>query len=107
MRLVLALSKPSFTRMRAVASTRLSTVARDRSWVAIFRGLVSGSRDFTFTDGASGRMSREEMPMHVLTHGAGHRGQVSAVMLLQAVAPVRDGFTTCLHEAEAAARRRS
>src|SRR5215469_12964002 len=44
MRLVLALSKPSLTRMRAVASTRASTVARDLSWAARLRGLVSGRR---------------------------------------------------------------
>lgn len=53
--------------------------------------------DFTFTDGASGRMSREEMLMHVITHGVGHRGQVSAVMLLNSIAPANDGFTTWLH----------
>jgi len=63
--------------------------------------------DFTFTDGATGRMSREEMLMHVITHGVGHRGQVSAVMLLNSVAPVRDGFTTYLHTAEASTRRRA
>ena len=53
--------------------------------------------DFTFTDGAPGCMSREEMLLHVITHGVGHRGQVSAVMLLNSVTPVRDGFTTYLH----------
>ena len=63
--------------------------------------------DFTFTDGAPGRMSREEMLMHVITHGVGHRGQVSAVMLLNSLPVARDGFTTYLHEAEAAARRRA
>ncbi|HEY2782037.1 MAG TPA: DinB family protein [Steroidobacteraceae bacterium] len=62
--------------------------------------------DFTFTDGALGRMSREEMLMHVITHGIGHRGQVSAVMLLNSVAPAKDGFTTYLHEAEASTRGR-
>ena len=62
--------------------------------------------DFTFTDGTPGRMSREEMLMHVITHGVGHRGQVSAVMLLNSVAPANDGFTTYLHSAEAATRRR-
>ena len=62
--------------------------------------------DFAFTDGALGRMSREEMLMHVVTHGAGHRGQVSAVMLLHSVPPAKDGFTAYLHEAEAPARRR-
>ena len=63
--------------------------------------------DFTFTDGAPGRMTRNEMLMHVVTHGAGHRGQVSAVMLLNSVAPAKDGFTTFLHEVQAAARRRA
>lgn len=62
--------------------------------------------DFTFTDGALGRMSREEMLLHVITHGVGHRGQVSAVMLLNGLAPAKDGFTTYLHEAEASTRRR-
>ena len=63
--------------------------------------------EFTFTDGARGRMSREEMLMHVITHGVGHRGQVSAVLLLNAAAPPQDGFTTYLHIAEAATRRRA
>jgi uncharacterized damage-inducible protein DinB len=62
--------------------------------------------DFVFTDGAPGRMSREEMLMHVINHGTGHRGQVSALMLLNAVSPARDGFTTWLHEAEASTRGR-
>ena len=63
--------------------------------------------DFTFTDGAVGRMSREEMLMHVVTHGTGHRGQISAVMLLNSVPPAKDGFTTYLHEAQALTRRRA
>jgi len=63
--------------------------------------------DFVFTDGAPGRMSREEMLIHVITHGVGHRGQISAVMLLNSVAPSKDGFTAFLHEAEAATRGRA
>jgi uncharacterized damage-inducible protein DinB len=47
------------------------------------------------------------MLLHVITHGVGHRGQVSAVMLLNSVPPVKDGFTTYLHEAEASTRRRA
>jgi len=43
----------------------------------------------------------------VIVHGAGHRGQVSALMLLNSVAPAKDGFTTYLHLAEAATRGRS
>lgn len=63
--------------------------------------------EFTFTDGAPGVMSREEMLMHVITHGIGHRGQVSAVMLLNSVPAAKDGFTTYLHEAEAPMRGRT
>jgi uncharacterized damage-inducible protein DinB len=63
--------------------------------------------DFAFTDGAPGRMSREEMLMHVITHGVGHRGQVSALMLLNSLTPANDGFTTYLHKAEALTRRRT
>ena len=83
----------------------------DREYVAYVSGLDGGQLtdriDFAFTDGASGRMSREEMLMHVITHGVGHRGQVSAVMLLNSVTPAKDGFTTYLHNAEAQARRRT
>ena len=63
--------------------------------------------DFNFTDGAPASMSREEILMHLITHGVGHRGQVSAVMLLNSITPVRDGFTTFLHEVEPAERRRA
>jgi uncharacterized damage-inducible protein DinB len=82
----------------------------DREYVdyvsALDRGQLADRIDFAFTDGAPGRMSREEMLMHVITHGVGHRGQVSAVMLLNSVTPPKDGFTTYLHNADASARRR-
>jgi uncharacterized damage-inducible protein DinB len=82
----------------------------DREYIdyvsALDRDQLAERIDFVFTDGAHGRMSREEMLMHVVTHGIGHRGQVSAVMLLNSVSPARDGFTTYLHEAEASTRGR-
>ena len=82
----------------------------DQEYIDYVSTLDPGQRaeriDFAFTDGAPGRMSREEMLMHVVTHGTGHRGQVSAVMLLHSVAPAKDGFTTYLHEAEASMRGR-
>ena len=82
----------------------------DREYIDYVAALDSGQLaeqiDFTFTDGASGRMSREELLMHVITHGIGHRGQISAVMLLNSAQPAKDGFTTYLHEAEASTRRR-
>ena len=73
---------------------------------ALDRDHLAESIDFAFTDGAPGRMSREEMLMHVINHGTGHRGQVSALMLLNSLPPAKDGFTTYLHEAEASTRRR-
>jgi len=74
---------------------------------ALDRDQLEERIDFLFTDGKPGRMSREEMLMHVITHGIGHRGQVSAVMLLNAVPASKDGLTTYLHEAEASTRRRA
>ncbi|WP_158933129.1 DinB family protein [Acidisphaera sp. S103] len=74
---------------------------------ALERDQLAERIDFAFTDGAPGCMSREEMLMHVITHGIGHRGQVSAVMLLNSVPPAKDGFTTYLHESEASTRGRT
>jgi uncharacterized damage-inducible protein DinB len=71
------------------------------------RDLLAERIDFTFTDGAPGRMSREEMLLHVITHGIGHRGQISALMLINSLPQAKDGFTTWLHEAEAVERRRA
>jgi len=85
--------------------------ASDQEYIDYVAGLdrecLAEPIDFAFTDGAPGRMSREEMLMHVITHGVGHRGQVSAVMLLNSVPAVADGLTTYLHKAEAVARRRA
>jgi len=62
--------------------------------------------DFTFTDGLPGRMSREEMLMHVTVHGEYHRGQISLIMMENSITPPGDGFTSYLHKTEATARRR-
>jgi uncharacterized damage-inducible protein DinB len=94
----------------ALAALSRDIRASDREYVdyvdALDRAQLDERIDFAFTDGAPGRMSREEMLMHVVTHGVGHRGQVSAVMLLESLQPAADGFTTWLHRAEAAERRR-
>ncbi|HTR63272.1 MAG TPA: DinB family protein [Candidatus Binataceae bacterium] len=68
---------------------------------------LAESIDFTFTDGAPGRMSREEMLMHVTIHGAGHRGQIGLLMMQNSIMPPADRFTTYLHAAEASTRRRA
>jgi uncharacterized damage-inducible protein DinB/putative sterol carrier protein len=63
--------------------------------------------DFTFTDGLPGRMSREEMLMHLTVHGEYHRGQISLMMMENSATPPADGFTTFLHKTEASSRRRA
>jgi uncharacterized damage-inducible protein DinB len=63
--------------------------------------------DFTFTDGLPGRMSREEMLMHVTVHGEYHRGQVGLIMMQNSITPPADAFTGYLHKAEALTRRRA
>lgn len=56
--------------------------------------------DFTFTDGDHGRMSREEILFHVLTHGGYHRGNIGQVLKSISVAPPRDLYTKFLHQSE-------
>lgn len=60
--------------------------------------------DFTFTDGDAGRMSREEILLHVLTHGGYHRGNVGQVLKSISIAPPRDLYTKFLHQSEPARR---
>jgi uncharacterized damage-inducible protein DinB len=55
---------------------------------------------FTFTDGDQGRMSREEILLHVVTHGGYHRGNVGQVLKSISVAPPRDLYTKFLHQSE-------
>jgi uncharacterized damage-inducible protein DinB len=55
---------------------------------------------FSFTDGDAGRMSREEMLAHIVTHGGYHRGAVGRIMAQLEIAPPRDIYTKFLHQAE-------
>ncbi|MCU6434306.1 DinB family protein [Undibacterium sp. Jales W-56] len=55
---------------------------------------------FTFTDGDSGRMSGEEMLMHVIAHGTYHRGAVGRILAQLSIAPPRDLYTKFLHASE-------
>ena len=61
---------------------------------------------FTFTDGDAGRMSTEEVLLHVITHGGYHRGNVGQVLKSISVAPPRDLYTKYLHISEPARRER-
>ncbi len=55
---------------------------------------------FRFTDGDTGEMTREEMLLHVITHGAYHRGNVGQILKSISVAPPRDLLTKFLHMTE-------
>jgi uncharacterized damage-inducible protein DinB len=59
---------------------------------------------FTFTDGDAGRMTREEILLHVLTHGGYHRGNVGQVLKSIPVSPPSDFYTKFLHTSEPARR---
>lgn len=56
--------------------------------------------DFQFTDGDRGRMSREEMLLHVITHGGYHRGNVGERLDAIGIAAPRDLYTKFLHLSE-------
>ena len=60
------------------------------------------SLTFRFTDGDAGTMTREEMLLHVVTHGSYHRGNVGQVLKSISVAPPRDLYTKFLHVSEPA-----
>jgi uncharacterized damage-inducible protein DinB len=106
-----AYTSANLSEMPTLADLSRDIRESDREYLAyvstLDRDALEESIDFVFTDGAPGRMTREEMLMHVVTHGVGHRGQVSAVMLLNGIPPAKDRFTTYLHAAEAPARRRA
>jgi uncharacterized damage-inducible protein DinB len=55
---------------------------------------------FTFTDGNTGSMSREEMLLHVISHGVYHRGTLAHILNAVSIAPPRDLLTRYLHTAE-------
>lgn len=101
----------NLSEMPALGDLAANIRTSDRKYVeyvsSLDRDELAERINFTFTDGAPGCMSREEMFIHVITHGVGHRGQVSAVMLLNSGTPASDGFTTYLHKAEASTRRRA
>ncbi len=59
---------------------------------------------FRFTDGDAGELTKEEMLLHVITHGAYHRGNVGQILKSISVAPPRDLLTKYLHVTESERR---
>ena len=87
-----------------LAALRDAVLASDRGYLELVDALtlpqLAQSVDFTFTDGQRGRMSREEMLGHVITHGSYHRGEVGQMLKRISATPPRDLFTAYLHRAE-------
>lgn len=77
-------------------------IARQDAWLIEYVSSATDTMleekiDFTFTDGKAGRMSREEMLAHLITHGAYHRGQIGRILSEVKVAAPRDILTGYLH----------
>ena len=88
---------------------RIDVEATD-AWYSNYVGTLSEAAlpeilEFTFTDGDRGRMSREEILLHVVTHGGYHRGNVGQVLKSISVAPPRDLYTKFLHQSEPSRRQ--
>jgi uncharacterized damage-inducible protein DinB len=80
------------------------------AWFESYTATISApqlgeSVPFRFTDGDTGTMTREEMLLHVITHGAYHRGNVGQILKSISIAPPRDLYTKFLHVSEPARRR--
>lgn len=74
---------------------------------AISREKLTEEINFKFTDGKPGRMSREEMLAHVMTHGGYHRGEVGRLLPQISHATSSDVFAGYLHRADPGRRAAS
>jgi uncharacterized damage-inducible protein DinB len=62
---------------------------------------------FTFTDGDQGCMARQEMLIHILLHGAYHRGEVGRILAEAGLTPPWDTYAVHLHRSEPSRRLRA
>ena len=86
------------------------SVAETDAWFKNYAETISESAlqkliHFKFTDGDSGTMTCEEILLHVITHGAYHRGNVGQLLKSISVAPPRDLYTKFLHVSEPSRRQ--
>jgi uncharacterized damage-inducible protein DinB len=83
---------------------RDAVLASDRGYLELVDAMtpaqLAQTVAFTFTDGQHGRMTREEMLGHVITHGSYHRGEVGQMLKRLSTAPPRDLFTAYLHRTD-------
>jgi uncharacterized damage-inducible protein DinB len=93
----------------SLAQLQSDVQATDAWYLDYVRSLTASAINervnFDFTDGDRGSMSREEMLLHVITHGGYHRGNVGQVLKSIAINPPRDLYTKFLHQSEPARRQ--
>ncbi|NTJ64153.1 damage-inducible protein DinB [Agrobacterium rhizogenes] len=66
--------------------------------------LLSTSVPFVFTDGDRGCMTRQEMLLHVVTHGGYHRGEIGRLLAQLSITPPWDTLAVHLHRSEPSRR---
>lgn len=86
------------------ASLRTAIGTLDAWYLAYVAGLSQADGEavlsFHFVDGDKGQMSREEMLLHLVTHGGYHRGAIGRILVQCDITPPRDTLTTFLHRSE-------
>ncbi|PRC91496.1 DinB family protein [Solimicrobium silvestre] len=101
--------KHGFTSTNTVETPSLENLWKDvhetDSWYIKYvseldQNQLQDDLSFTFVDSDTGKMSREEMLFHLITHGGYHRGAVGRILAQLSIAPPRDVFTKFLHDTE-------
>lgn len=100
-----------YTEETPTLSELRAAVAASDQWYLDYLANVSPANlaeavPFTFTDGAKGNMTREEMLIHVALHSGHHRGEVGRIFWQLSITPPSDTFAVYLHQTEPARRLR-
>jgi uncharacterized damage-inducible protein DinB len=80
-------------------------MSKNDAWLINFAETVTFSElgrciSFQFTDGDRGRLSVDEILLHLLTHGSNHRGMAARVLASNNLERPKDTFTRFLHQLE-------
>ena len=106
--------KHGYSAAKSSITPRLSelevNVTETDAWYVNYASNISSDQlnetiEFSFTDGDSGTLTREEILLHIITHGSNHRGNVSQILKSISLTPPRDLYTKYLHDSEPDRRR--
>jgi uncharacterized damage-inducible protein DinB len=92
----------------SLADLRAALTASDQWYLtyleAVDPELLRAPVPFVFTDGDKGYMTRQEMLLHVVTHGGYHRGEIGRLLAQLSITPPWDTLAVHLHRSEPARR---